>query len=192
MSGGSVRVVGDGLEAHAVERLLGRDEAFVRPVALVLAEAVTHPGRAVSEALAAGDRVVVLTSTAEPASQRSFLHAGAGAVVDGDCDTSHLRACLALVAAGHDVVPAASGVLQDWRRTQAYDDDAQHRRAPDLTARETEVLQALAAGMTGKAVAKQLQVSLKTVETHKSNLFSKLGVSNQTQAVSVGIRAGLV
>ena len=59
-------------------------------------------------------------------------------------------------------------------------------RSPDaaatLTEREQEILQLIAKGRSGKQVAKQLGISPKTVERHKTRIFSKLGVPNQAAA----------
>ena len=59
-------------------------------------------------------------------------------------------------------------------------------RSPDaattLTEREQEILRLIAKGRSGKQVAKQLGISPKTVERHKTRIFSKLGVPNQAAA----------
>lgn len=54
-----------------------------------------------------------------------------------------------------------------------------------LTRREKEVLTLVARGLAGKQVARQLGISPKTVEQHKTRIFAKLGVPNQTAAVSL-------
>ncbi|NER83429.1 MAG: response regulator transcription factor [Leptolyngbya sp. SIO1D8] len=61
-----------------------------------------------------------------------------------------------------------------------------------LTPREIEVLRQLAAGLSNKAIANTLEISEHTVKFHISAILSKLGVSSRTEAVAVGIRAGLV
>ncbi|MEL6381859.1 MAG: response regulator transcription factor [Cyanobacteria bacterium J06626_18] len=61
-----------------------------------------------------------------------------------------------------------------------------------LTPREIEVLNQLAAGLSNKAIASTLAISEHTVKFHISAILSKLGVSSRTEAVTVGIRAGLV
>jgi LuxR family transcriptional regulator, maltose regulon positive regulatory protein len=53
-----------------------------------------------------------------------------------------------------------------------------------LSAREQEVLQLLAAGLTNREIAEQLVISAETVKKHVGNLCDKLGVSNRTQAVT--------
>ena len=61
-----------------------------------------------------------------------------------------------------------------------------------LTAREIQVLNQLASGLTNKAIAKACNISEHTVKFHISAIFSKLGVASRTEAVAVSIRQGLV
>ncbi len=60
-----------------------------------------------------------------------------------------------------------------------------------LTPRERQVLALVARGFVGKQVARQLGISAKTVERHKTRMYSKLGVANQAAAVSAGLAGGL-
>lgn len=59
-----------------------------------------------------------------------------------------------------------------------------------LTDREQEVLELLAEGKTNKEIAESLIISDRTVQTHLSNVFSKMGVSSRTEAVLEAIRRG--
>jgi DNA-binding NarL/FixJ family response regulator len=59
-----------------------------------------------------------------------------------------------------------------------------------LTEREQEVLRLLAEGKTNKEIADVLVISDRTVQTHLSNIFSKMGVSTRTEAVLEAIRRG--
>jgi DNA-binding NarL/FixJ family response regulator len=61
-----------------------------------------------------------------------------------------------------------------------------------LTAREQEVLQLMAAGMTNKAIARDLAISANTVKYHVNAILGKLGAQSRTEAVVRGGRAGLV
>jgi two-component system, NarL family, response regulator YdfI len=61
-----------------------------------------------------------------------------------------------------------------------------------LTDREVEVLQMLAEGMANKTIARQLHISEHTVKFHISSIFAKLQVSSRTEAVTIGIRQGLI
>lgn len=62
----------------------------------------------------------------------------------------------------------------------------------DLTARELDILRLLVAGTTNKEIAGQLTLSEGTVRFHVSNILSKLGASNRTEAVSLALRHGIV
>jgi DNA-binding NarL/FixJ family response regulator len=61
-----------------------------------------------------------------------------------------------------------------------------------LTSRESEVLQLLAQGLANKQIALSLGISEHTVKFHVSSIYSKLGASSRTEAVSIGARLGLV
>ena len=61
-----------------------------------------------------------------------------------------------------------------------------------LTAREIEVLQAITDGLSNAEVADQLQLSLETVKSHSKAILLKLGARDRTQAVVLGLQAGLV
>ena len=62
----------------------------------------------------------------------------------------------------------------------------------ELTARELQVLQAAADGLSNKEIAGNLVISEKTVKNHIANIFSKLQVNDRTQAVVSALRKGLV
>ena len=62
---------------------------------------------------------------------------------------------------------------------------------PDLTAREREILHLVAQGESNTAIAQRLTLSLKTVQNHVSNIFSKLQVADRAQAIVRARDAGL-
>lgn len=61
-----------------------------------------------------------------------------------------------------------------------------------LSDREIEVLSLIAEGLSNQEIARQLYISLSTVKGHCSNIYSKLGVHNRTQAVAAGRNLGLI
>jgi DNA-binding NarL/FixJ family response regulator len=61
-----------------------------------------------------------------------------------------------------------------------------------LTARECEVLELLSRGLPNKLIARRLQISEHTVKFHVSSIYAKLGASSRTDAVSRGVRKGLI
>jgi DNA-binding NarL/FixJ family response regulator len=61
-----------------------------------------------------------------------------------------------------------------------------------LTNRELEILQFIAQGLANKQIALQLEISEHTVKFHLSSIYAKLGATNRTEAVNIGIRRGLI
>ena len=61
-----------------------------------------------------------------------------------------------------------------------------------LTSREKEVLQRMADGLANKGIAQRLSISEHTVKFHVASILAKLGASSRTEAVSIGIRNGLI
>jgi len=61
-----------------------------------------------------------------------------------------------------------------------------------LTAREREVLELLSRGLPNKLIARRLQISEHTVKFHVSSIYAKLGATSRTDAVSRGVRSGLI
>ena len=61
-----------------------------------------------------------------------------------------------------------------------------------LTARELEVLRLVARGLSNKEIAADLHITTHTVKYHLAAVLEKLGVRSRTEAVSLGVRTGLV
>jgi DNA-binding CsgD family transcriptional regulator len=77
-------------------------------------------------------------------------------------------------------------------RPAAFDGNPQAIAALGISPRELEVLQALAAGLANKQIARQLAVSPNTVKTHVARLFEKLGAQRRTEAIRKARELGLV
>ena len=89
-----------------------------------------------------------------------------------------------LEAAGHVVVEsdqAPDAILAEISGFRAAPENLS--RTP-LTPRETQVLEAMADGLTNKAIARRLGISLHTVKFHLESVFRKLGVRTRTEAVA--------
>lgn len=63
---------------------------------------------------------------------------------------------------------------------------------PVLTVREQEVLQLIADGMRNRELAERLRVSEETIRTHLRHIYEKMDVNDRTQAITVGIRRGII
>lgn len=64
--------------------------------------------------------------------------------------------------------------------------------APSLTPREVEILQIIAKGLSNAEAASVLKVSRATIRTHLEHIYSKMSVSNRVEAITEGIRHGLI
>jgi len=107
-----------------------------------------------------------------------------------EVSAEQLRAALEAAAAGLVVVHPSelSGVLPERAVLSAP-----LRELPEpLTPREREVLQMISAGLGNKEIAARLSISEHTVKFHVASILGKLGASSRTEAVSIGIRHGLV
>lgn len=69
---------------------------------------------------------------------------------------------------------------------------AEHMSDQNLTEREVEVLRQVADGNRNRDIAKNLFISEETVKVHIKHIMEKLGASDRTQAVSIGIRRGII
>lgn len=87
-------------------------------------------------------------------------------------------------------------IHQDFLKTEslgvALQVDNNPATTTKLSKRELEVLEWLAFGSTNKEIAEQLEISEHTIKFHLNSIFNKLNVSSRTEAVSQGIRLGLL
>jgi DNA-binding NarL/FixJ family response regulator len=126
-------------------------------------------------------KVLVVTSFTDPGAVVPALRAGAAGYVYKDIDPPALAAAIRAVHAGHVLMHA------DVARLLAAGDGA----PAALTPRERDVLVEIARGHSNREIARALNVSEKTVKTHVSAIFTKLGVADRTQAALHAVRAGL-
>ena len=67
-----------------------------------------------------------------------------------------------------------------------------HAQETVLSQREIEVLQVMSTGAANKEIASQLQIGQSTVKTHIVRIFNKLGINGRTEAVSEGLKKGII
>ena len=110
-----------------------------------------------------------------------------------DVSAVELISAVRAVHAGESVLhPVVARKVIDYFSKRISGDDADDETSsPDrLTKREMEVLKAAAKGMTNRAIAKQLTISIRTVQVHLANTFGKLGVGSRTEAILYALRKG--
>ncbi len=101
-----------------------------------------------------------------------------------EATSAQISAAAAALAAGLLV-----GASSDKRQTE---EDADFAILDPLTERELEVLNLVAEGFSNLEIAKRLGVSRNTVKFHVSSIIGKLGATSRTEAVTVGLRRGLI
>jgi two-component system, NarL family, response regulator YdfI len=134
--------------------------------------------------------IVVLGDGSSAAASAEALSAGFRAVLPGDISPDQLVATLQAAASGLMVLHPAQ-VKDGFPAASAPQRDVDEL-AEALTRRESEVLQMLAAGLGNKEIAARLGISEHTVKFHVASILGKLGAGSRTEAVSIGIRRGLV
>ncbi len=118
------------------------------------------------------------------------LRAGVRAVLPSDVSAEQLWAALEAAVAGL-VVVHPSEVDAILPAPAALSSPVRELPEP-LTPREREVLQMISAGLGNKEIAGKLSISDHTVKFHVASILGKLGAATRTEAVSIGIRHGLV
>jgi two-component system, NarL family, response regulator NreC len=138
-------------------------------------------------ALAEHCAVVVLTMQTEAEWATRALQQGALGYVLKDSAYAHLHDAVAAAARGERYVdPVVGGRLATARRTE-------RRTLPDaLTPREVEVLRLVAVGYTNKQIATELDMSVRTAETHRAHIQRKLDRSSRADLVRYAVDHDLV
>jgi NarL family two-component system response regulator LiaR len=134
-------------------------------------------------------RVVMLSMHADPLYVSQALSAGAAGYLIKGASVEELPLAIKAVQRGETyLTPRVSRTVVDGylRDSSAADPLA------GLTGRQREILQLLAEGKSTRAIADLLQVSVKTVETHRARLMDRLGIHDVAGLVRLAIRAGLL
>lgn len=136
--------------------------------------------------------ILVLTVSHSDQRLRDAMHAGANGFVLKDSPHAELVEGLHAVCAGkrYFCETLSKGILSGLAGGKSADGD----RAPVhlITRREREVLTRIALGQSNKHVARDLGLSVKTIEKHRSNLMRKLNLHNTAAVTMFALRHGLV
>jgi DNA-binding NarL/FixJ family response regulator len=133
-------------------------------------------------------KVLALTVHEDSAYLRLLLEAGVAGYVAKRAAAEDLIAAIRTVAAGGAYLdPVVAGkVVRGFVGRHAGAGDL----APELSDREVEVARLVAQGYTNKEIAARLEISVKTVETHKKNAMDKLGFRNRAEVVRFAVQQG--
>jgi DNA-binding NarL/FixJ family response regulator len=135
--------------------------------------------------------IVLLTDVSDPRSISRLLRNGVHAILSRASDPDDV---LSAIYAAHDGLVLLSAPAAE-SLTAVYGDqslESESELSEEITSRETDVLRMLAEGLVNKDIAARLGISEHTVKFHISSILDKLGASTRTEAVTLGIRRGLV
>jgi DNA-binding NarL/FixJ family response regulator len=133
--------------------------------------------------------ILVFTMHHNTAYVHEAMRAGArGYVLKSAPKEELLAAIRALTAGGGYLQPAITGTVL---RRLLSDTRVAGGRSP-ITAREVQILEAVADGKSNKEIAGALAIAEDTVKTHLRNLFEKLGAADRAQAVAIALRQNLI
>jgi DNA-binding NarL/FixJ family response regulator len=138
-------------------------------------------------------KVLILTTFDVDEHVYEALRAGASGFLLKDVPADQLAHAIRVVAAGEALL--APSVTRRLIAAFTGPGRVEPRRLPgidELTAREVEVLELLAEGLSNAEIGRRLFVGEATVKTHVARILTKLGVRDRVQAVIVAFRAGLV
>lgn len=133
---------------------------------------------------------VALTDSPQPGWVAAALNAGVNAIISREADSAELR--LAVEAAEAGLVLLHPTSARNFVAARLADFPKDEDEIEHLTAREREVLRLIGDGLGNKEIAARLGVSEHTAKFHTSSILGKLGASNRTEAVTEGIRKGII
>jgi NarL family two-component system response regulator YdfI len=158
-----------------------------------LAQADTQIFQAASDLERAGISTVVLIDDPSVGWAARALRAGVRAILPRESSENEISS--AVLAADRGLVLLDPEVTKDLAsQTRAVTSTSENvaEGLEELTAREVEVLRLMAEGFGNKQIAVRLGISDHTVKFHISSILAKLSVSSRTEAVTQGIRMGLI
>lgn len=148
-------------------------------------------GLATLEAIRAQDvevRVIMLTVSDSEDDVVASLRAGADGYLLKDMEPEEILVQLRRASAGHLVM--SDGVANLIARALRQDRRPKDLRAAELTEREREILEHVAAGLSNKLIARELGITEGTVKVHVKHLLKKLGLRSRVEAAVWAVKTG--
>ncbi len=139
-------------------------------------------------------KILILTSRSDEETIRTALRSGVGGYMLKDADSREILTAVRSMLTGNIYLsPGISDkVIHAFLVKDKSSVEAEKQPLHLLTNRELEILQRVAEGSTSRLIAKQLNLSIKTVEKHRSNLMRKLDLHNASALTVFAIGHGLL
>jgi DNA-binding NarL/FixJ family response regulator len=135
-------------------------------------------------------KVIALSMYSDKQFVQGMIQAGASGYLLKDCAFGELVNAIRAITDGNTYLsPGIAGIIvQDYLKKLSSDRSS---ASSALTNREREVLQLIAEGKGTRAIASDLNVSVKTIETHRRQIMEKLGIFSVAELTKYAIREGL-
>src|SRR5882724_9158986 len=135
--------------------------------------------------------IVLLTEVSDARSISRLLRSGVRAILSRESDPDDVLSAMytaydGLALLSRPIAESLAAVYSD------QSPEVEDELSEEITSRETEVLRMLAEGLVNKEIAARLGISEHTVKFHISSILDKLDASTRTEAVTLGIRGGLI
>jgi DNA-binding NarL/FixJ family response regulator len=139
-----------------------------------------------------GTKVLALTQYEDREYIVPTIEAGARGFVSKTAAFSELASAIQAVYQGGSFLSpvAAAAVVEECQQKVSTEGETDSYQ--NLTDREREMLKLVAEGYTAREIADMLVISLRTVETHKTNLMKKLSIRNKADLIRFAIRKGII
>jgi DNA-binding NarL/FixJ family response regulator len=126
-------------------------------------------------------RILGFSGLVEPVIVRQFIQSGGSGFISKGCSTSELIQGIEACLAGQMVLPES--MARHFAELE--------NRGTMLSPRESEVLGMIGDGLTSAAIAEKLNLSVKTVETHRQRTMAKLELGSTAELVKAAVKLGL-
>ena len=186
----NIEVIGEASDGHEAVDVIARHQpdVVIMDIGMPGLNGVDSTRRIVKQC--PGTRVIILSMHANEEYVGRALEAGARGYLLKGAEPAELELVLKAVMRGETYLSPsiAKHLVQDY---------LSHRKEktqplPDLTTRQREVLQLIAEGCSTKDIANKLKLSVKTVDTHRSELMHRLDIHDVAGLVRYAIRTGLL
>jgi two-component system invasion response regulator UvrY len=185
-----IKIVGEAADGHEALRQVKR---LAPDVAVVDLSMPGLDGIEVTKLIskeAPNTRVIVLTMHANQDYATRLLHAGAMGFIGKGAPGSELAAAILKVANKGNYLPPE--ILETLPHRMATAAAGQASPVQTLSDRELQLLKLLAEGNTGREIGEQLHLSVKTVDTYRARLLTKLGLETTSDLIRFALRNGVI